>query len=80
MNELAEKPIQNEQLWEVMSNKPICNSITVYGCYMNPEQGILQCRVPGSYANFTPSEPTLFTDEERVCKFEKLMLTKFSIQ
>jgi hypothetical protein len=47
-----------------MSEDPICNSITVYGCYMNPERGILQCRVPSS-SGFIPCSRNYYSNDEQ---------------
>jgi len=53
---LAQYPpskITAENLWALISSVPICNSITVYGTYMNPTTGVLETRIP-SKLGFLP--------------------------
>lgn len=47
-------PVSPELLWEMMSQDPICNGLTVYGCYMCPGRGILQVRIPTQRGAFLP--------------------------
>jgi hypothetical protein len=38
--------ITEDSLWQMMSRDPIINSLTIYGTYMNPKNGILHTRLP----------------------------------
>jgi len=51
------KNVEKDILFEMMSRKPIFNSITVYGTYMSPREGYLETRIPMKNYGF---KPTLF--------------------
>jgi len=54
--------INKSSLWMVMSNSPICNTITVYGTYMLPKSGYLETRIPVPIFGFLPVNLTKFKD------------------
>eukprot|EP00300_Choanocystis_sp_HF-7_P007755 c15494_g1_i1.p1 GENE.c15494_g1_i1~~c15494_g1_i1.p1 ORF type:complete len:462 (+),score=64.04 c15494_g1_i1:53-1387(+) len=54
-------------LWELLSRRPICNEITVYGAYMNPRTGRLRTIIPHARVGFRPhDEPAVVGAAARV--------------
>jgi len=49
------KVVNKDSLWEMMSTKPIYNTITVYGAYMSPRDGYLETRIPIKHHGFKPA-------------------------
>lgn len=47
-------------LFQLLSEYPICNEITVYGTFMCPEYGIYHTRYPNSNMKFYSNEEPQF--------------------
>eukprot|EP01126_Amoeba_proteus_P025264 TRINITY_DN2523_c0_g1_i2.p3 TRINITY_DN2523_c0_g1~~TRINITY_DN2523_c0_g1_i2.p3 ORF type:complete len:178 (-),score=29.41 TRINITY_DN2523_c0_g1_i2:1552-2085(-) len=63
VEKLHESKFSPESLWKVISTKPIFNDITIYGSYMCPSTGFLQCRIPIPGRGFKPISQEDLSDQ-----------------
>ncbi|CAF0844433.1 unnamed protein product [Adineta steineri] len=54
------KPINEYELWKLISEYPICNKITIYGTFMCPEYNIYHTRYPQDNVQFMSKEKPQF--------------------
>lgn len=51
-NLMVQQTVNEEELWKLISNDPICNDITIYGTYICPSTAALVTRLPDPQGGF----------------------------